>query len=615
MGFRDGKSGLEQCALCQNPTRYSGDVDENTAYCSYACTNGYSYQALSEGCISCTDKTPHKISGDAVSKAQCLACGDDMFWFYAASGSYVCASKNSCSENQYQETNNEGKCIPCDGTASYYVQPKFGYVSSNIGVSYFIDLCNNNCKGKRTARLFDGNNMYCVNNCQQPEGAPETCTDPANCNRVWQNRYSKCLPCDDLTNDNYIYTADTVAQELCVACGRKLVNNSNMLYCVYEQNCDGQVMYNGKLTNQFRGKDGKCYPCTQKNAVAIDENDTQCESHCKDENGTLIRKKYLYSSGITYCQFDCVYPEVITGGGGCMNCNSTNSTFQTLTEDECKECKNRMVFKGWGTYCSLKECPSDKKYFRSRYGECLDCSRENNSNDDIIIGDSAAFAKEQCEACGNRMVIHIDYDECYKVDPGKSGICSSLDGPLPESLDSDLKEKAQAYIDGKYDGQLFRGNDGKCYSCSDKTVSPGTTAEQCSSCGNRRMSNWACQYGKCEATKQFLGANNNCYDCTQKNISVKPNEENLCSSCNNRREMTLGNASLDTLTGKCVEECTPGLWQDSNGNCLLCGEGGNRAIGTDSESVRLCNTCDNREAVATTDSDGNITGYTCKVKI
>ena len=79
--------------------------------------------------------------------------------------------------------------------------------------------------------------------------------------------------------------------------------------------------------------------------------------------------------------------------------------------------------------------------------------------------------------------------------------------------------------------------------------------------------------------------------------------------------MTLGNASLDTLTGKCVEECTPGLWQDSNGNCLLCGEGGNRAIGTDSESVRLCNTCDNRKAVATTDSDGNITGYMCNVKI
>ena len=94
-----------------------------------------------------------------------------------------------------------------------------------------------------------------------------------------------------------------------------------------------------------------------------------------------------------------------------------------------------------------------------------------------------------------------------------------------------------------------------------------------------------------------------------------PNEENLCSSCDNRREMTLGNASLDTLTGKCVEVCAGLQWQDSNGNCLVCSEGGNRAIGTDSESVRLCNTCDNREAVATTDSDGNITGYMCNVKI
>ena len=94
-----------------------------------------------------------------------------------------------------------------------------------------------------------------------------------------------------------------------------------------------------------------------------------------------------------------------------------------------------------------------------------------------------------------------------------------------------------------------------------------------------------------------------------------PNEENLCSSCNNRRELTLGNAALDTLTGKCVEVCAGLQWQDSNGNCLLCSAGGNRAIGTDSESVALCNNCENREAVATTDSDGNITGYMCNVKI
>ena len=121
LGFRDGKSGLEQCALCQNPTRYSGDVDEDTAYCSYACTNGYSYQSLSEGCISCADKTPHKISGDAVSKAQCLACGEDRFWFMTEvyDYPYYCASMERCLDGEFMEAGS-GRCIGCKANSDAY---------------------------------------------------------------------------------------------------------------------------------------------------------------------------------------------------------------------------------------------------------------------------------------------------------------------------------------------------------------------------------------------------------------------------------------------------------------------------------------------------------------
>ena len=48
--IEDDLTGLEQCDACANPnTRYSGTVDEETAYCSYACTKGYSFQTFKNG--------------------------------------------------------------------------------------------------------------------------------------------------------------------------------------------------------------------------------------------------------------------------------------------------------------------------------------------------------------------------------------------------------------------------------------------------------------------------------------------------------------------------------------------------------------------------------------
>ena len=635
LGFRDGKSGLEQCALCQNPTRYSGDVDDDTSYCSYACTNGYSYQALSEGCISCTDKTPHKITGDTVSKAQCLACGEDRFWYQENfwGGSYYCAVMGMCQSDgsTTEKTFHPAQgttCVSCDASGSYYLN---GSIISPNAQNYFTESCND-C-GNRSVRSFFEGKLFCIKNCEQPQGAPEKCDDPENCNRVWQNTGAQCLPCNDTSGNNKVYTHDTISRELCTACGRKIVETGgDEVFCVYEQECG---------LGYFNGKDGKCHACSENRYVAVSDDDTTCETNCKqngngeyDVNGSIDTRwkgNFGGSNPISswpqpegaYCLPKCKDNYAQVGfyyGASCESCTANNNEIMVITEDECDRCSNRELYYVHGMSCSVKNCPEGGPYgpyYKNRMGKCVLCSRENSGDDDFLYGeDGPGIATELCLACGNRIsAIAGSNRACRKVDPGRSGICSSLDGPAPSQLNSDLKDKAKPYLDGEKDGELFLANDGYCYRCDDKTASPAATSAQCASCGNRRMSNGRCQYGKCEAKKQFLGANNNCYDCSQKNIAVNPNEENLCSSCDNRREMTLGNASLDTLTAKCVEECTPGLWQDSNGNCLLCGEGGNRAIGTDSTSVSLCNACDNREAVATTDSDGNITGYMCNVKI
>ena len=596
LNFKDTKSGKEQCAACNNPTRYYGDVDDEKAYCSYACTNGYTYQASDgAGCVPCSDKTPHTISGDSVSKAQCLACGEDRFWFKIMNNaSYYCASKTSCSDNQFLETD-YGKCVSCDADSSAYnIQINGGLISNNINSDYLNQLCNE-CSN-RSARLFRVGWIYCVVNCEQPTDAPDSCDDPVNCNRVWQNASSQCLKCNDIINSNIIWANDEEAKTMCELCGRKVIRQDDLrFYCSYEEVCS---------ENQFKGKDGKCYPCTQNGGVLIDEDDTSCETNC---NSSLIQRwkgQDLY--GHWRCLPVCDSDEIQDGSYtyGCVSCSNSDQ-FIPLIPDDCEKiCGETHTL--FGSYCARKECPSDGSYYQDNTGKCYRCDGE----DTPTISDNS-IAQSSCLACGNRMIID---GKCVKVEPGNngSGICSSLDGPLPNELDSSLVSKAQPYLKGDHDGELFRGNDYKCYSCSDEKVSPGAGVAQCNLCANRRYSNGLCQYGKCEETHQFLDKNNTCWDCSEKNIAVDPNEDNLCDSCDNRRELMLGNSATNNLTAKCVEECTPGLWQDSNGNCLLCGEGGNRAIGTDSESIALCNSCDNREAVASTNADGVITAYTCK---
>ena len=71
-----------------------------------------------------------------------------------------------------------------------------------------------------------------------------------------------------------------------------------------------------------------------------------------------------------------------------------------------------------------------------------------------------------------------------------------------------------------------------------------------------------------------------------------------------------------TWSGLCVEECAGMQWQDINGNCLFCPEGGDREIGTDTESRRLCNECEGlRQEQAIYNADKtHIIGYKCVLK-
>ena len=74
----DNVDGYTMCGECEasGTKRWSGDLTDNPSkgYCSFMCTERYSYQSATEGCIPCNENVAHYIASDTVTKSQCLAC-------------------------------------------------------------------------------------------------------------------------------------------------------------------------------------------------------------------------------------------------------------------------------------------------------------------------------------------------------------------------------------------------------------------------------------------------------------------------------------------------------------------------------------------------------------
>lgn len=397
-----------------------------------------------------SDKTPHAISGDAVSKAQCLACGEDRFY---TKGKY-CMSTEWCN-NSNEFPNDSGNCIECfQDEKSYSITN--GPVEPLIYSNYFNEQCNV-CTNRKARKFWNGN-MYCVIDCQQPKNAPVKCEDPVNCDRIWQNTSSQCLKCDDTKNSSAIYTQDEEARSLCEACGREVVEvDATNSYCIYPQKCSE--------SGEFRGKDGKCYQCRNTKGIDVNPDDVSCVENCK--NTETLRWKGQDRSGKWKCFPLCTDGKIQKSDGFCRSCDGYD-VFTPLNESDCEGiCKERrrLYMLGTSPYCAPSQCDTDDDYYQNQSGNCFSCTSDIAG----ILG-RKEIAIESCLSCHNRIVYDNYY--CYLVNPGIIGICSSLDAPLPQQLRSDLKDKAQPYIDGDYDGKLFRGTDGYCYECSDQNISP-----------------------------------------------------------------------------------------------------------------------------------------------
>ena len=262
-------------------------------------------------------------------------------------------------------------------------------------------------------------------------------------------------------------------------------------------------------------------------------------------------------------------------------------------------------------------------------GICVPCSRSNSGDGDDQSASSSTYQSSSvegralCNACGNRMVYNRGIawwtNVCFVIDPGKSGVCNSRwSHEFPSDMSDDIIKKAQPYLDGEHDGEKFLSTDGYCYDCSTPATHTTIRAE-CEMCNNRRWTESSSNYGPCSkglCDSGFFLSGSSCLACSNVNKPIDPSRENLCSSCDNRRQMEIGTPET-TWTGLCVKECAGSQWQDINGHCLLCSEGGDRQIGTDAESRRLCNDCDGlRESqpIYGGTEGAEVIGYKCVLK-
>ncbi len=628
----DEADGYTMCQAC-NPTRQYGESldDPEVGYCSYMCTIGISYQTQDGRCVSCADTRRNIISTDTVSTAQCEACPNHIWWAYDVynSQSFYCGLNFTCPEGQFKT--NTG-CVDC-------TKQSFIGILSPWKTSYpafyqeMKDSCNN-CpeyvNGVYAKRYVNKTGTHCINLCEQPESGSEADTicreNPKSpkCKRQWQSAHDgKCYSCDAVVSWNQV---DNGGIELCEKCGRTVSSDGR---CYLPVTCPlGQVA-------TTKGTCVRCpmYPGNNgKLAVESDEL-SGCSANCRMKNGEYSADEdaqptaaYVeVSSSQKYCIPKCPEGYFLGGDYICYPCSAEYGVAY-LNDENCEKACPNEPYKRYKTTrvaskttCNLSYCKDaadGTKRFLGNYWNAWDvCNRCDTTDNNRITPD--VLGKNACSVCSQRIAIPERQNRCFLVDPGVSVICNSIENPeLPDYLDETIRRKAEPYLRGDHDGELFRRvvdspDFYKCVSC-DYEGSVGTTQAQCNSCKNRRFENGTCLKGLCEERYQFLNASGTCVACSNENVAINPKKENLCASCSNRRQLETGSEAAGNWVAKCVETCAGAQWQDINGNCLLCHEGGDREIGTDAESRSMCTKCENRKAVEKKDTDGNIVGYRCE---
>ena len=432
---------------CLCPAGHVWSAGEGTCIESI-CPEGQ-FESLKNGCVPCADEKTYQITSGRI--ALCHACGNRVAT--ENNSTYYCANTDTynCQPGVSYRTTN-GTCVSCTSTSGYD-----SYLGKEISKSDLRDLCNA-CPD----RYVSGN--VCVLNTTCERGKTFR----------WVTSAFGCVSCT--TTTSYDIGLEQAEHDLCRACsGREVIDNK----CV-KTTCD---------PTEFKGADGKCYPCTQGKVVEIGEN-SGCTS-------TTCGRTIITQDDKTYCQLTTCQTQdgsyVRTSNGSCFDCASKDPF--TATAKECDSCATKRALVN-GNICMLASlCTLGKSYPYLWGNYCVSCATNG-----YPMGTTTDFSRDHCEACDG----HVVGGYCFlnnKCTKGSEFQSTAFMG-YNNCLTCDTTQKIQIgthAIEREYclacttKPRFWAGS--YCYRC-DSSETPGvTTSEEedsCNSCAEREIKDGKC---------------------------------------------------------------------------------------------------------------------------
>lgn len=631
--IKDDTTGVEQCQACTTKQHMvAHDPLTNTSYCSVSCVKGVNYESATEGCIPCRnpDGTPngteYVIPKNNKALELCKACGLDWTKYYYE---WTCGKTIQCKEGEFLSSAMNLERFKCKSCTLNSNQMLWGWnnpFSSKYTGQDLQNMCEN-CpeytNGTWSKRQINGS--HCAPVCQQPsdeQASIAACKanpkDTENCKRQFQGSNWQCYSCS--TTSSVSIGSDANLKTMCENCGRSALNG----YCVIEETCE---------VGEIKSVDGKCYPCTNNRITVMGEKESGCMANCKkiSENDTgfsavgTIDTRWLHttSGGTKYCYKKCPAGKWQNSDGQCLDCSQEFVRYVygvgAIDDAHCGTVCSSGIYKRkiLGDKCVFDECPpaSDGtiRYRSDGPGDCNRCD-QTNPYGGAYGGDGGWITASQCARCNNR--VHDGGSRCILIDPGFRGVCNSKNFTLPSDMPSDLKDEVQAYVNGDYDGQKFRDNNGVCHECSTPSA-VSSSASQCNMClGSRTHSGGICSLGGCQSD-EFMNAATNCQKCSPATAPsnyisatylLDDKNTSSCTQCEDKQIMTLGSSGKKyCVPNDCIQTAD---WQSGvNGSCQACNADNNaREIGIEPIYQSLCRSC-GRIAYSKTTTDDKTVWY------
>ncbi len=413
---------------CLCPAGHVWSEDEKTCVESLCPEN--QYETVTNGCVPCSDQTPYKVSGAGATLCVSV-CGEDNKMLYQG----LCMDKNRCKWGE-EVINHGGGCYPCTNKTLYIPYDSFA---------------ESMCKACKQTTGKD-HHMTSLGVCVQTDDCIKGTSVRCQSSTGGDGGCCSCTGNNDLViGGNGV--VGPVEKEYCEACLNSAGQKNRKVEGIY---CVKIVCDEG----EFKGSDGKCYPCSKQGAVSIGTDAAliaSCEAEscgreatadglcqikdCPEGTSVRLESGACYSCSqetgfnvgtVAADQAACLACSparhltswnycVLTGrcanvpiynGAYCIECHDARALLIGTGPVEMKECnencQGKRIALGSG-YCALKSC-AEKTQFMDAKGACHDCSYTAS----VKVGPDD-YTQALCRACEQhpRFVIN---NICYRCD-------------------------------------------------------------------------------------------------------------------------------------------------------------------------------------------------------